>query len=101
MANKLRCRFCGGEHKATSDNFPLVLYGNVEQFEGKGKNRKRIMPDRPGVIGNACKKCVAKGARESFIKEHNIKASPGQRIADTIKKKIEELKLKTKGGKNG
>jgi len=84
MPKQLQCRICKTLHKATTQNFPLVLYGNIEVYEGKGRARKRITPDRRGIIGYACKQCVQKGRREEFIKEHGIKLSPGEKISDAI-----------------
>jgi hypothetical protein len=75
MSFKLRCKICGGEHKATSENFPVAFYERKEAFEGKGKNRKSL-GIRPVIVGYGCKKCVGKHERNEFIKQHSIKPAP-------------------------
>lgn len=91
MAFKIRCRFCKDEHKHTTKNFPLTIHGEVEAFEGKGKNRKSLGLKQQ-VIGYACEKCVNKYHWAEFIKEHRLKPSPGQKMIQAIRAKIEELK---------
>lgn len=90
MVFNLRCKFCGESHKASSDNFPLALQGDVEAFEGRGRNKKSLGMKRQ-IIGYACKKCVDGYHRAEFIKEHKIKPGPGQRIKNAIREKLKEL----------
>lgn len=93
--NKLHCRICGGEHKNTADNFPLKFYGDVEVFQGRGRNRKSLGL-KSQVIGYGCKKCFSKHRREEFIKEQKIKAKDGQRVNEAIQDKVKELRLSAK-----
>lgn len=87
----IRCRVCFGSHKLTAENFPIKLQDNIEIFQGSGKKRKSLGTHLV-VIGYMCKKCVNKGEREKFIKQHNLKAAPGQRMLDIIRNKLDELK---------
>lgn len=95
MRLKLRCKFCGKEHKNTSKNFPLALYEKREVFEDKRKNRKSL-GIKPVLVGYACHKCIGKHQRDEFIKEHSIKPAPGQSIMDAVRAKIKDLKMKPK-----
>ncbi len=89
----LICKACKTSHKATNENFPIVLHGDIEMFEGKGKNRKSVGPKRV-VVGYICKKCLGKHRQQEFIKEFKIHQSPGQKIRDAIKDKVQEMKIK-------
>lgn len=87
---KIICRFCRGEHKFSPKKFPLVLYGNQEVFEGRGKKRKSLGWKKV-VIGYACKKCYAKARRMQFVEKHQVRQRPGQRISEAIREKTKIL----------
>lgn len=80
MSEKIRCRLCNRTLKARKENFPMALFSKAD----KGEKQK--------VVGYACRYCIKKYDKQDFIKKHNIKANPGQRIADAIREKIEQLK---------
>lgn len=58
---KLRCLICKDEHKATSENFPLVSHRKVKNKEGKEEDR---------VVGYICVKCCRKELKKER-REHD------------------------------
>jgi hypothetical protein len=95
MKFKIRCKFCGGEHRNITKNFPLALYEKREVFEGRDK-KKKSLGIKPALVGYACRKCIGRHERDEFIKQHSIKPAPGQSIMDAVRSKIKDLKMKPK-----
>jgi hypothetical protein len=93
MALKLRCRLCGGEHKADVKHFPQSLWERQRQEVAPGKFE--LMPV---LVGHACKKCVDKRGKVSFMREHGITIDKSGRktIMQQIQDKIKELSLSAK-----
>jgi len=93
MVLKLRCRLCGGEHKADVKHFPQSLWERQRQEVAPGKFELV-----PVLVGHACKKCVEKRGRTAFIREHGIAVDKSGRksIAQQIREKIDELRLREK-----
>lgn len=104
MAFKLRCRFCGGEHKADSKHFPKAMYENrlVDDpkdklpfnKDGSPRPRRQIMTQI--LVGHICRKCVSKAEKVSFIRQHNIRVDKSGRrsLMQQIQDKIKEIQSK-------
>ena len=62
MAEQIACYFCRTMHKARSDKWPLVIYGDRKIIDKKTKQmtgRQRV------IIGYVCKKCKAKYRKQA------------------------------------
>ena len=90
-AFRFRCKFCGESHQAKEKHFPIELKEKLPVYMGKAKNRRQTGELKHQTTGYACKKCWRKHRISQFIKEHNIKQLPGQRMIDAIRKKAQEV----------
>lgn len=93
MALKLRCRVCGGEHKADTKHFPQSVWERQKQEVAPGKFETIPVP-----AGHICKKCVAKIGKTEFMKKYRITTDKSGRksITQQIRDKIKELSLAEK-----
>lgn len=92
MTGSLCCKACGARHKATSRNFPIVLYNKQEVFQGAGLKRKSLGKKKV-VVGYICRKCTRTYSKQDFIQRHNIKPKKGQRLQEAMAAKAKELKM--------
>ena len=55
---KLQCLICKDEHKATSQNFPLVSHKKLPNKEGKLEDK---------IVGYICIKCCRKARKQENV----------------------------------
>ena len=103
MAHKLRCYLCSEIHKARADKFPIPVLGYAAVRKDpdnnyiEGSTIRRELVTKKIIIGYGCKSCLHKESYRDFIKKHNIKQKPGQKLRNAVN---DQIKYNQSGGIN-